>query len=165
MYSRNKSVLFALVYSCDFSHAKIKQFLRLISHHHTIQCLVGLLFINHKVFSYLLVHFCLSLLFKSWVQWHSCIELFFCLNWKIIALQCCVCFCHKTTRISHKYIPTLLSLPPTAPIPPLEVITEAGWAPCVIWQNFLVSFNPVWIIMFSLIKPDLCYLSYRLKHL
>ena len=119
LYSRNKSVLFALVYSCDFSHAKIKQFLRLISHHHTIQCLVGLLFINHKVFSYLLVHFCLSLLFKSWVQWHSCIELFFCLNWKIIALQCCVCFCHKTTRISHKYIPTLLSLPPTAPIPPL----------------------------------------------
>ena len=65
LYSRNKSVLFALVYSCDFSHAKIKQFLRLISHHHTIQCLVGLLFINHKVFSYLLVHFCLSLLFKS----------------------------------------------------------------------------------------------------
>ena len=49
--------------------------------------------------------------------------LFFCIysflnififNWRIIALQYCVSFCHTSTRISHKYIyiPSLLSLPP-----------------------------------------------------
>jgi len=49
--------------------------------------------------------------------------------WRIIALQCCVGFCH-TLWISHKYIhiPSRLNLPPTPPgchrIP--------GWAPCVI---------------------------------
>ena len=34
-------------------------------------------------------------------------------NWRIVALQCCVGFCHTTTCISHKYtyIPSLLNLP------------------------------------------------------
>ena len=34
-------------------------------------------------------------------------------DWKIIALQCCVGFCHTSTWISHRYtyIPSLLNLP------------------------------------------------------
>ena len=36
-------------------------------------------------------------------------------NWKIIALQYSIGFCHISTRISHRYIvvPSLLNLPPT----------------------------------------------------
>jgi len=41
----------------------------------------------------------------------------FIFNWRIIALQYCVGFCHTTTWISRKHtrIPTLLSLPPHPP--------------------------------------------------
>ena len=37
------------------------------------------------------------------------------LNWRIIALQCCIGFCHTTTWISYKYtyVPFFLSLPST----------------------------------------------------
>ena len=48
------------------------------------------------------------------------ISLFF--NWKIIALQSFVGFCHTTTWISHRYtyVPFFLKLPPISrPIPPL----------------------------------------------
>ena len=40
-------------------------------------------------------------------------------NWRIIALQCCLGFCHTTTWISHKYtcLPSLLSLPSLYPTP------------------------------------------------
>ena len=48
-------------------------------------------------------------------------------NWRIIALQYCVGFCHTSTWISHRYIyvPSLLKLAPTShPIPPLQIVTE-----------------------------------------
>ena len=37
-------------------------------------------------------------------------------NWRIIALQHCVSFCHTSTWISHKYtyVPSLLNLPPAS---------------------------------------------------
>ena len=63
--------------------------------------------------------------------------LLFIFNWRIVALQCCVGFCHTATWSSHKYtyICSFLSLPLTpAPISPLWVITELGWAPCIIRQ-------------------------------
>ena len=47
---------------------------------------------------------------------------------RTIVLQYCVCLCHTSTRISHRYTcdPYLLNIPPTSsyPIPPLQVITE-----------------------------------------
>ena len=46
----------------------------------------------------------------------------FIFNWRIIAFQCCVDFCHTSTWISHRYtyVPLLLNLPPTShPIPAL----------------------------------------------
>ena len=46
----------------------------------------------------------------------------FVFNWKIIALQYCVGFCHTSTWISHRYtyVPSLLNFPPTShPIPAL----------------------------------------------
>ena len=38
-------------------------------------------------------------------------------NWRIIALNCCVGFCHTTMWISQTYMPSFLHLPPTAPAP------------------------------------------------
>ena len=52
----------------------------------------------------------------------------------IIALQCCVGFCHKARWISHShtYIPSLGNLPP-GPIPiPLGCHRALGWARCFI---------------------------------
>ena len=45
----------------------------------------------------------------------SIIILKFIFHWMLIALQCCVGFCHRTMWISHKYtyIPSLLNLPPS----------------------------------------------------
>ena len=43
-------------------------------------------------------------------------------NWRIVALQYCVGFCHLSTWISHRYtyVSSLLNLPPTSePLPPL----------------------------------------------
>ena len=54
-------------------------------------------------------------------------------NWGIIAVQCCVGFCH-TAWISHKctYSPSLLSLLPT-PHPISQCHHRvSGWTPCVI---------------------------------
>ena len=48
-------------------------------------------------------------------------------NWKIIVLQCCISFCHRSTWISHRYtyVFSLLNLPPTSHhIPSFQVVTE-----------------------------------------
>ena len=57
-------------------------------------------------------------------------------NWRKIALQCCVGFCHMTVQISHNYtyIPSLLSLPPLPHPTPLGHHRVPGWAPCIILQ-------------------------------
>ena len=59
-------------------------------------------------------------------------QLNFFLNWRIIALQCCVRFCHTIMWISHKYIyaHSLLNLHSTS----LDCQRAWGWAPCVIQQ-------------------------------
>ena len=73
----------------------------------------------------------------KWLSSSSSIYIFkFVFNWKIIALQCCVGFCHTSTWGNHRYtyVPSL-NLPPTSHlIPPLEVVTAGDWAPCVMQQ-------------------------------
>ena len=70
---------------------------------------------------------------------HLVSDFFFFFNWRIIALQCNVGFCHTLTWISHKYtyIPSLLNLPSNPALrPPLghDRARAPGWAPCVIQQ-------------------------------
>ena len=53
----------------------------------------------------------------------------FIFNWRIIALQYCVGFCHTLTWISHRYayVPPLLILPPTSHfIPPSRLSQSTG---------------------------------------
>ena len=67
----------------------------------------------------------------------------FVFNWRIIALQCCVCFCHTTTWISHMYtyVLPLLNLPPTtAPIPPLKIVLEHQVELAVLYSSFPLTF-------------------------
>ena len=64
-------------------------------------------------------------------------------NWRKIALQCFVGFCHTTMWISHKYtyVPCLLNLlPHTSPHPTALGSHRAhGWPSCVI-QQLLISY-------------------------
>ena len=63
----------------------------------------------------------------DWTTQHTMLNIepffnLFTFNWRIIAPQSCVGFCHISTWIScrYTYIPSLLSLPPTSyHIPPL----------------------------------------------
>ena len=55
----------------------------------------------------------------------------FIFNWRVIALQCCVGSCHTTTQISRNYIFYSFPLEAPPPIPLLQFVTAAGWAPCV----------------------------------
>ena len=71
--------------------------------------------------------FCLSFLFNNlrFPNFFKTIYIFF--NWRIIALQNFVVFCHTSTWISHRYayIPSLLNFPPISlPTPPPQVDTE-----------------------------------------
>ena len=62
------------------------------------------------------------------------IYLKFILNWRKIALQCCVHFCHTITWISHKYIYPLPLEPPTTP-PPHPIIFSFDLVPDVLVQR------------------------------
>ena len=59
--------------------------------------------------------------------------------WRTVALQYCVCLCHTSTWISHRYtyVPSLLNTPPpiSHPIPPFWLVTAPGWAPCCHAEN------------------------------
>ena len=64
--------------------------------------------------------------------WENCeTEAIFFFNWRIIALQCCVGFCHIALWIGQKYtcVPSW-----TPPPTPLDCHRAPGWAPCVTLQ-------------------------------
>ena len=64
-------------------------------------------------------------------MWNGIFKQLFSFNWRIIALQYCVGFCHTSTWISHRYIhvPSFLNLPPAPPHPTLLGCHRAlGWS-------------------------------------
>ena len=68
---------------------------------------------------------------------------YFFLNWRIIALECCVGFCHTTVWISHKYTYTssLLVFPPiTHSIPPFYITIDCWAGLPVLYSSFLPAF-------------------------
>ena len=70
------------------------------------------------------------------------ISLFF--NWRIIALQCCVGFCHTSTWISCTYtcVPSLLNLHPT-----LHPIPLLGWYSTGLSSLCHIA-NPHWLSIY-----------------
>ena len=72
-----------------------------------------------------------------WVYFHAS-GIYYFLNCRIIALQCCAGFCFTTTN-NHKYMHVPPLLPPHPSIPPLQVITE-HWAELpVLYSNCLLA--------------------------
>ena len=69
----------------------------------------------------------------------------FILNWRIIALQYSVGFCHVSgTGHKYAYVPSILSLPPTSlPSPPLEVASETVELP-LLYRTFHYYLFYIW---------------------
>ena len=66
----------------------------------------------------------------------------FCFIWRIIALQCCVGFCHTMMQISHIYVyiyPLPPEPPPTPAIPPLQVITGGQAGLLMLYSSFSLT--------------------------
>ena len=61
---------------------------------------------------------------SSWARDQTCCLSLFLFNWRIVALQYCVGFCHTSTWISHMSPPSRTSLPSHL-IPPLCVVSES----------------------------------------
>ena len=65
----------------------------------------------------------------------------------LVALQCCVAFCHTWTWISHRYtyVPSLMNLHPTPP----GGHRASGWAPCAIQQLPIGSLFYTWSYIYA----------------
>ena len=55
---------------------------------------------------------CIYMLFFFYI-----IQKIYLFNWRIIALQCCIGFCHTSTWIDYRYVSSLLNLPPPPATP------------------------------------------------
>ena len=77
---------------------------------------------------------------------------FFFFNWRIIALQCRVGFCHTATWISlnYAYVPSFLSLPRFPHPTPLGHHRAPHWAPCAIEQLPVSYLCYTWQCMYGL---------------
>ena len=79
----------------------------------------------------------------------------FIFNWRIIALQYCVHFCHKSTWVSHRYtcIAFLLSFPPTSHPTHSSRLSQSTWL--VLHESY--SKLPLTIILCMVIYMFPCY--------
>ena len=76
----------------------------------------------------------------------------FLFNWRTIDLQCCVGFCHISTRISHRRTcPHLLEPLSHRPLhhSALSSHRAPGWAPCIIQQISTGYLFYIWKYMFQ----------------
>ena len=91
-------------------------------------------------------------------------------NWRIIALQNFVVFCHTSTRIKHKYTHVLSrpALPPISlPIPPFACRRASVWVSWVIQQIPIGDLFYVWCCKFLstlFIHLPFCLLSSHCVH-
>ena len=103
-------------------------------------------FLKSQIYSFLII----SLLhFSCW--WYGQVFFFFNIFQRIIALQCCVVFCHTMIWISYKYtnIPSLLTLPPTPPHSTPQSVTEHQVALPVLHSNLLLAVLHMVMYMFQ----------------
>ena len=103
-----------------------------------------------------------SLHFKleTWVFFFFSLFIF---SWRIVALQCCVGFCHTSTWISHRYtyIPSLLSLSST-PSQPSRLSQSTGLSSlCCIQQ---LPCSCVWHMVIHIFQCYSLKMSHPLKH-
>ena len=80
----------------------------------------------------------------------------FIFNWRIIALQYCIGFCHTSTWISHKYNmspSSWTSLPPPTPLPP----TPSHLSQSTCMSSLYHTANSHWLsILHMVIYIDFC---------
>ena len=90
----------------------------------------------------------LSSIYCMWVF------LFFFLNWRIIALQNFVIFCHTSTRVSHRYTlspPSQTFLSSPSPFHRSGCHSTPVWIPWVTWQI------PIGYLFYIWYSKFLCY--------
>ena len=76
------------------------------------------------------------------------------LNWRIIALQNFVVFCHTSTRISHRYthVPSLSDLPPISLLIPLFSLSQSPRL-----SSLSHTENSYWLSVLYMVCKFLCY--------
>ena len=89
----------------------------------------------------------------------SDVLLFF--NWRIIALQCCVSFCHTTTSVSHKYtyILSVLNLLPISHPTPLGHHGAPGLSLFIVFPTIRVW----WQMLFIICHISFLYVTFTLS--
>ena len=87
-------------------------------------------------------------------------------NWRMIALPCCVGFCHITAQISHDYIyvPSLLSLPPNPYTTSLSHHRRHTGLP-VLYSSFPLLVVQLFSIAQIVIKQNTFYFFFHLPSL
>ena len=87
--------------------------------------------------------------------------MYVCINWRIIALQCCVGFWRVSTWFNHRYIGIRMFPPSWSSVPsyptPLGCHRAQGWASCVVYQIPTVCLFHMVLYMFQCYSVNLPY--------
>ena len=90
-----------------------------------------------------------------------CVCVYVCINWRIIALQCCVGFWRVSTWFNHRYIGIRMFPPSWSSVPsyptPLGCHRAQGWASCVVYQIPTVCLFHMVLYMFQCYSVNLPY--------